>query len=607
MNPDQSGKWPDMDVDDVHGYPLSPEITVINKFNNHDKPNDKDFVTLIHEGNGTFTLPSGDFSTNNPAVEKSEKISTMLQEKEKGPNTVTTVQEIGGGTIPTGNKAFGNEEGARASSKLEKNGGVRERLSKETLSGKSLTIIISCANKRIFTNPSTTRKILDNSEFKKYMLGPIEVKGKGKSVKLEVKSEIETEIGLRNINNLATHSVRVWSPRPTAHTKPNQRIGVISPIDLDTNLLEEFVPFIRLTDKDARKCNIVEAKRFNKRGRDLELVKIVFDGEFLPEKIIWNNLIYKVRPYIYNPIRCYKCQDYGHGISSCTGRDVCPYCMGRHKLDDCLREDEVFCCHCHLRHYVGDRDCEFFKQAAIIEDKKQKGEITYQESKLRFNALNNKTLEQLLNNSKPEKVNDKGYSTDNVRKGQIRNKLKVNNHELISKNNSQSDIATQNRFDILSEDSDDESENSSCDFFDMNTFNRSKKYKSSNNRNRSKNSNKSYANVVKSPQNNNSDVRDNMMMPIRSSGNKDTAMNDQNKNYTEKDKNIDRENNTNQHESNRLCFDFSNNEFKESFFHQILNKVKRFSKRTPLKSLDFWFSFVFDLFDFVGQQFENSD
>ena len=155
-----------------------------------------------------------------------------------------------------------------------------------------------------------------------------------------------------------------------------------------------FIPFLRIPNQDINKCKIVEAKRLTKRGKDLDLVKLVFEGESLPEKVIWNNLIYKVRPLIYNPLRCYKCQGYGHGANSCTGRNRCSHCSGFHSIDDCAREDDVICCHCREDHFTGDRRCEFYKQAALIENQKQKGEISYLESKKRFNSLNNKTLDE---------------------------------------------------------------------------------------------------------------------------------------------------------------------------------------------------------------------
>ena len=594
MNPDQNLKWFGSDEDENPGYPISPKITVINELKNQDRLNDKEFITLIHEGNGTFTLPSRNLPQNNPdqqprkgEEEKDKKMSN--QGIEEGPTTPKV-------------DTFRNGESARDLSKQEIDGSVHECLSKETPKGKSLTVIISCTNKRIFTNPNTTRKILDGSTFKKYMLGPIEVKGKGKSVKLELRPEIELDIGLKNIKHLANHPVNVWCP---TYTKPKNKIGVISPIDLETNLLEEFIPFLRLTDKDTNKCKIVEAKRFNKKGRDLEIVKVVFEGNFLPEKVIWNNLIYRVRPYIFSPLRCYKCQDYGHGANSCSGRSVCFHCRGCHNVDDCAREDDVICHHCKLDHFTGDRCCEFYKHAAIIEDQKQNGEISYHESKVRFNSLNNKTLEELLHTSSLDKNNDIGYSTGNVKN----NLTKTTHPYNVDMNNTHSDIPTRNRFEILSEELDDKSECSNSDSYEMmNAYKQSKTPKPRINRNSPKNSNKTYANIVKSSQNGKSDDDDEMMMLNSMFSDRESVKSTQNKNHKDKESNLVRENNINRNNiSNNSNIEYSNNEFKDSFFYQILNKVKRFSQKTPLKSFEFWFGFVFDLFDFIGQQFEISE
>ena len=201
MNPEKSSKWLDSDEDENPGYPISPNITVVNEFNNQDKHNDKEFITLIHEGNGTFTLPSGNLPQNNPGqqtkkgVEDKEVKDKEVQDKD------------------TGDETFISIEGTRVLSKPEMGGDVHGRLCKETLPGKNIFVIItSTTTNKLFSNPSTTRKILDNSIFKRYMVGPIEVKGKGKSVKLEVKDIIDTEVGLKNIEQLANYPVSVWSP-----------------------------------------------------------------------------------------------------------------------------------------------------------------------------------------------------------------------------------------------------------------------------------------------------------------------------------------------------------------------------------------------------------
>ena len=46
----------------------------------------------------------------------------------------------------------------------------------------------------------------------------------------------------------------------------------------------------------------------------------------------------KVGQYIPNPLRCYKCQKYGHDEDNCGGREVCGKCGQQnpdYRINDC--------------------------------------------------------------------------------------------------------------------------------------------------------------------------------------------------------------------------------------------------------------------------------
>lgn len=40
---------------------------------------------------------------------------------------------------------------------------------------------------------------------------------------------------------------------------------------------------------------------------------------------------FPVRPYVPPPLRCYKCQRYGHVAAVCKGKQRCPKCGGEHR------------------------------------------------------------------------------------------------------------------------------------------------------------------------------------------------------------------------------------------------------------------------------------
>ena len=65
-------------------------------------------------------------------------------------------------------------------------------------------------------------------------------------------------------------------------------------------------------------------------------------------------------------------------------------------MEECPRKfKEIECYKCGLSHMVGDHSCEFHKHAVDIEGKKRRGEISYEESKKRYNSLNRKSLDDL--------------------------------------------------------------------------------------------------------------------------------------------------------------------------------------------------------------------
>ncbi|KAL0153030.1 hypothetical protein M9458_051629, partial [Cirrhinus mrigala] len=59
---------------------------------------------------------------------------------------------------------------------------------------------------------------------------------------------------------------------------------------------------------------------------------INFDQEKLPEKVYIGFMCYDVRLYIPPPIRCFKCQRYGHVAAVCKGKQRCGKCSGEHDV-----------------------------------------------------------------------------------------------------------------------------------------------------------------------------------------------------------------------------------------------------------------------------------
>ena len=438
---------------------------------------------------------------------------------------------------------------------------------------------------RIFSNPSFTRALIEESEFGQHLRGQIEVRGRGKSVKIQIDSNANLDVS--KIKKLGDYSIHAWFP-----IDQNQRVGVVAPVDVNIDIATGFVPFLKLDSNTANFCKIVDARRMRKFRKDLPCVKIVFECEVLPKKVIYNNTLLNVRPYFHNPLICFKCQNYGHGANSCMNKITCPFCQANHHLNDCLQDNDPICLHCNLDHLAGSKECEFFTQASKIENKKRNGEISYEESKTFYNALNNCTLTQvridiardILRGSLPH-LDNNSHSSNPM----IKNKTKDNRNSPI--------MPLKNRFQLLetiNNDLDSVNDNVSVNSSDLDNsieHNEKKRVQKS----RSFRKYKSYAHclstgdlVSENPTNLNlfrEKPKQNSNINLNKSNNENNTIP-----------------NSNVHKNKTLADCFIN-DFRDSFLYQLLIKIRTFYNM-PNKSGFQWVSFLIDLFDFVGQYTE---
>ncbi|KAI2664043.1 Nucleic-acid-binding protein from transposon X-element [Labeo rohita] len=96
------------------------------------------------------------------------------------------------------------------------------------------------------------------------------------------------------------------------------------------------------------RVNEVRRLKVNRNGnmQDSLSVMINFDQEKLPEKVYIGFMCYDVRLYIPPPIRCFKCQRYGHVAVVCKGKQRCGKCSGEHEYGKCQEGTKLKCCNC---------------------------------------------------------------------------------------------------------------------------------------------------------------------------------------------------------------------------------------------------------------------
>lgn len=203
---------------------------------------------------------------------------------------------------------------------------------------------------------------------------------------IEVETKAQSQ-ALQDTRKLANLDVKV-SP----HRSLNSTQGVISDPDLaeltEAQILE-----------GVRKENVVAVRRINIRRNDIDIptnhLVLTFNTTKLPESIQVGYVNYRVRPYIPNPRRCFKCQRFGHTLQSCRGKETCAKCSStEHNTETCKTQD-LKCVNCTEPHPAYSRKCKRFQDEKQIMSLKVKENISIHEARRRLSFLQKGTFAEV--------------------------------------------------------------------------------------------------------------------------------------------------------------------------------------------------------------------
>ncbi|GFW92125.1 RNA-directed DNA polymerase from mobile element jockey, partial [Trichonephila clavipes] len=206
----------------------------------------------------------------------------------------------------------------------------------------------------------------------------ISIGGEPKSVKkLRSGDLIETSSAVQTKSFLLAKSFLDSPANITPHKSLNSSHGVISEPDLlttsDAEILEGF------SDQGVTQVRRITIKKDSTIVPTKHLI-LTFNNPRLPNTIKAGYLNCKIRPYIPNPLRCFKCQRFGHSQTSCRGQLTCSRCASvGHSSTDCTLEPK--CVNCTQSHPSDSKLCQKWKLEKQIQEIKTNKNISYFEAR----------------------------------------------------------------------------------------------------------------------------------------------------------------------------------------------------------------------------------
>jgi len=93
----------------------------------------------------------------------------------------------------------------------------------------------------------------------------------------------------------------------------------------------------------------------------------------------------RVRHFIPNPRRCFKCHKYGHIGNNCKSKEACGLCAGEKHPGECSSEQK--CINCGAKHPAWSKQCPVYKREFGIQEIITKERLPYREAKRKYIEL----------------------------------------------------------------------------------------------------------------------------------------------------------------------------------------------------------------------------
>ena len=194
---------------------------------------------------------------------------------------------------------------------------------------------------------------------------------------LKTNSRVHTK-ALLNVTTFCGKEVTV-----TLHQGRNSCKGTIFAPELRHMTEEEIL-------SDLKGDGVIHIRRLTTfrdgQRRDTNLLVLTFNSTTLPDKLNIGWLRKDVRVFIPNPLRCFKCQRFGHGSSTCRQDARCSKCgQAPHDGSDCSAPKLCLSCG-SSDHLVSSSQCPVWKEEKSICELKAKSNLSYPEARRQVKA-----------------------------------------------------------------------------------------------------------------------------------------------------------------------------------------------------------------------------
>ena len=187
--------------------------------------------------------------------------------------------------------------------------------------------------------------------------------------------ECSTESHSKNL--LKSKSLCGISITVNPHTYLNSSKGVIRSRDLEGVSEEEIC-------ENLSSQGVTSVKRIKVR-RNNELVPtntfiLTFDVPTLPNSVKAGYLHIPVVPYIPNPLRCFKCNKFGHGQNTCRNILTCARC-GQLDHESKACQNDMACTNCGGKDFAYSRECPKWKLEKMVQQVKVERNLSFTEAR----------------------------------------------------------------------------------------------------------------------------------------------------------------------------------------------------------------------------------